>query len=123
MAVHHAYAATVQDGIILIDILGRLTLTAINELHAKVGDLLDRPDGPKDILVNIDKLKTPDKGTIRASLDFMRTGQFRRLAVYGKNLPPLMMLTSKVVKSVGGDDRIKIFRDEEHARDWLAQTD
>ncbi len=100
-----------------------LSVAIIDELHAEVGKMLEDPHGPRDILVNIGKLQAPDKATVQAALAFMRTGLFRRVAVHGNALPSLMMLTNKVVKSLGGKERVKIFRDEAPARAWLAQAD
>lgn len=116
-----AYIAKSEGPLVLVVVIGVQTPRSLNALHAEVNALLVQRRGPRDVLVDVRDAGIPSRRSVEISLEFLRTAPFRRMAVFGTQ-PSLMILVNSMLKLSGGNERLKIFRDETLARQWLEEA-
>jgi len=116
------YTVGVDGDLIVIDIFTKQSAANVQAVRRRVEELLTQKHGPKDILVRHQGAPNlPDKQAIEATMQSLREVPFRRLAVV-TTTPKRMEVTHGLFQALDASDRLKLFRDEGLAREWLKEA-
>lgn len=116
------YTISVDKDIIHLTLHGSMSAAAVDASYNEVQSLLHSPKGPKDLLINLEDAEIPGLSALKRAMGYLDTGSFRRLAIYGSGQPGVLNLTSKMLHATDKGDKLKAFREEKHARDWLQES-
>lgn len=116
------YSLDTEDNLIVMKVVGRQNVAAVQDLRNQVEEILQHSDKPYDIMVLSSGVGVADPKVLQASLQALLEVPFRRLAMVG-NTPDRINSGSIVVKTAADSERYKIFHHEEDARAWLQNPD
>ena len=102
-------------------VFGSQTAEAVAAIRKEIEAFLGRKRGPRDLLVDITSSEVPSEEAFRVSLTAVQEVPFRRLAVFGGK-PAVLLNTHQMMEEGGSNDRLKVFRSEALARQWLRQA-
>lgn len=107
-----------NDGMIEITLAPHQSSLTVEETNKQVERLLK--DGPRDILVDASRLSRGDGTGLPHAINALKTLPFKRFAFFGGNPRYINIRIKELTETIGEPERLKFFRREENAREWLA---
>lgn len=80
--------------------------------------ILASKHAPRDILIELTGSGAPNKESAKLALESIKELPFRRMAAFSK-APIRVQAVKEIFKLADSSDRLKLFRDETDARNWL----
>lgn len=105
----------------IVVVFGPQTIQAVGGIRKEIESLLDSKHGPCDLLVDVTRAEVPGELASQAALLAVQEVPFRRLAVFGGK-PGMLQHVHQLLAEGGGNERLKVFRSEALAREWLEQA-
>lgn len=105
----------------VVVVFGPQTASAVSAIRKEIESLLSLKHGPRDILVDATRADVPNQQSFEMSLLAVQEVPFRRLAVFGGK-PAMLRHVHHLLEKGGNNERLKVFRSEVPAREWLEQA-
>ena len=110
-----------EDGFIRADYVGKQNVERVTQTQKEINDFVEkmRKEGkPALVLVDISKVTGQDSGARKAGFEGMSKFRYDKIALFGAGIF-LKNVVNFVAKASGKSSKIRLFRIEKEASEWL----
>ena len=107
--------------ILYVRLKGALTHADIMNIRDKALSITKEKGKPVDILIDLKQAEVVTPEAKEESKKLLEDVPFRRMAIF-TNRPSVVSMANWIVKTVSDNNKVKLFRDEQLAYEWLTKA-